>query len=432
MKKRFIIWMMAAGMVWAVTGCGVKGAWRETAETEIQPEPGIVLTVSMPSSEWGGYVKELSDLYRKDHPEIESIEWNLVDRSMYSDLLRVSLASQKLPDIIYVGFDSSMEEWKDHLLPLNDLKALAKLPEPYRMMGSLDGTIYSLPLQIQGIGIAYNRRLLKEAGWERFPETKSEFEQLCADLEDQDIKPVMNHYKETLLTMAKNLFMLPAMAEEDPAAYMESLLEDGRKEEYEENWQALADYFDLTLQFGNRDSLTTGAPTARDYFFIEKYAMLNDEGSWLAPVLKKAKPALEREISIGGIPLYEEAERNKLIVEVQALSVVKSSRYPEEAAEFLSWLTSSEEASHYLKETMGCLPVMAMNDESLEGLSPLAAEVKARMLEGGTALDVVNCLPEELKNKSAELWGFYLTGDLSREKVLEDYRSLWKDYKKLN
>ncbi len=135
---------------------------------------------------------------------------------------------------------------------------------------------------------------------------------------------MMNHYKETLLTMANNLFMLPAMAADNPAAYMESLLEEERQQEYEENWQALADYFDLTLRFGNRDSLTTGAPTARDYFFIEKYAMLNDEGSWLAPVLAKSKPVLEKDISIGAIPLYEEAERNKLIVEVQALSVVKA------------------------------------------------------------------------------------------------------------
>ena len=399
MKRRIIIGFITAGIVLAAAGC--KSQNTENGAAEAAAEPGIVLTVSMPSSEWSGYVKELSDLYRKEHPEIGSIEWNLVDRSMYSDLLRVSLASQKLP-------------------------------MPYRTMGSLEGTVYSVPLQIQGIGIAYNQKLLRAAGWERFPETKSEFEQLCLDLEEQDIKPMMNHYKETLLTMANNLFMLPAMAEDNPTAYMESLLEEDRQQEYEENWQALADYFDLTLRFGNRDSLTTGAPTARDYFFIEKYAMLNDEGSWLAPVLAKSKPALEQEISIGAIPIYEEAERNKLIVEVQALSVVKSSRHPKEAEEFLYWLATSTEASRYLRETMGCLPVMAMNDESLEGLSPLAAEVKESIKEGRTALDVVNCLPGELKNKSAELWGFYLTGDLSREEVLTDYQSLWKDYMKHN
>ena len=189
MKRRVRIGLITAGIVLAAAGC--KSQNTETGAAEAAAEPGIVLTVSMPSSEWSGYVKELSDLYRKEHPEIGSIEWNLVDRSMYSDLLRVSLASQKLPDIICVGFEGSMEEWKDHLLPLEDQNVLQKLPMPYRTMGSLEGTVYSVPLQIQGIGIAYNQKLLRAAGWERFPETKSEFEQLCLDLEEQDIKPMM-------------------------------------------------------------------------------------------------------------------------------------------------------------------------------------------------------------------------------------------------
>jgi len=426
MKKELAIFMAAVGTAWTVAGCGTQKAG-EGGGTG-QEKPGIVLTVSMPASEWGGYVEGLSELYIKDHPEIRSIEWNLVDRCMYPDLLSVSLASRKLPDIICVGFEGAMEEWKDHLLALDGLEALSLIPEPYRMMGSLEGTVYSVPIQIQGIGIAYNRKLLSAAGWDHFPETKSEFGRLCEALEGQGIKPIMNHYKETLLTMANNLFMLPAMAQEDPASYMGVLLKEGREEEYRENWQALADYFDLTLRFGNRDSLTTGTPMARNYFFIEKYAMLNDEGSWLAPVLAKEMPALEQEISIGGIPLYEEADKNKLVVEVQALSVVNSSRYSREAAEFLNWLASSKEASQYLKEAMGCLPVTDMDNNSLEGLSPLAAQVKESILEGHTAFDVVNCLPDKLRNKSAELWGFYLTGDLSREEALKDYQSLWKEY----
>lgn len=428
MKGSFKIRIITAAIILGAVGCGVQKA--ET-ETVIQ-KPEIVLTVSMPSSEWSGYAEELASMYQKNHPEIAKIKWNLVDRSMYSDLLRVSLASQKLPDIIYVGFDSSMEEWKDQLLGLDDMEALMKLPKRYREMGRIDGVTYSVPLQIQGIGIVYNMDLLEKAGCEQIPKTRTEFLNLCRKLEEEDIKPIINHYKETLLTMASNLFMLPAMAAEDPAAYMDSLLEEGRQQEYEESWQALADYFDLTLEYGNRDSLTTGSSTARDYFFIEKYAMLNDEGSWLAPVIRRYKPGLEEKLSIGCIPLYEEADRNKLPVEVQALSVTKSSEYQEEAKEFLNWLVASEEASEYLQSTMGCLTVVNMNDNSLQGLSPLAAQVKQMILDGETALDVVNCLPEELRNKSAELWGWYLTGDLNREEVLQDYQSLWKDYRNKN
>lgn len=423
MKRAFTGWIMAASIVLGLTGC--KG--RDEAKQE-EKEPQVVLTVSLPSAEWSGYEEKLAELYQETHPEIKEIRWNLVDRSMYSDLLRVSLASRKMPDIICVGFGRSMEEWKDHLLPLDGMEGLDKLPKTYRTMGMLDGTLYSVPLQIQGIGIIYNRELFERVGQDGMPKTKSEFSALCQRLKDEDVKPIMNHYKETLLTMAGNLFMLPAMSQDNPSAYMEELLSEGRQQEYEESWLALADFFDLTLEYGNRDSLTTGASVARDYFFIQKYAMLNDEGSWLAPVLKNHKRSLADKLSIGCIPLYEEADRNRLPVEVQALSIVKEGENQEEAKKFLSWLTTSEEAAGYLKETMGCLPVMDMENSSLEGLSPLAGQVKSMILDGKTTLDVVNCLPEELRKKSAELWGKYLTGDLSREEVLRDYESLWKDY----
>ena len=112
MKRRCNSGLISAGIILGLTGCGSVIADREAAD--LAAEPGIVLTVSMPSSEWGGYGKELVKLYQKDHPEIERIEWNLVDRSMYSDLLRVRLASQKHPDIISVGFEATIEETKDH------------------------------------------------------------------------------------------------------------------------------------------------------------------------------------------------------------------------------------------------------------------------------------------------------------------------------
>ena len=424
MKRGFNGWILAVSLVFGLTGC--KGQNRKAEDME--KEPQVVLTVSLPLAEWGGYAEELAAMYQETHPEIKAIQWNLVDRSMYSGLLRVSLASRKMPDIIYVGFGCSMEEWKDHLLPLNDMEALTKLPNAYRNMGMLDGVIYSVPLQIQGIGIVYNRELLKQAGWDEIPGTMPEFSALCQRFEEMDMKPIMNHYKETLLTMGGNLFMLPAMSQDNPEAYMKELLTEGRQQEYEENWHALADFFDLTLKYVNRDSLTTGVSVARDYFFIQKYAMLNDEGSWLAPALKRNKPSLEERISIGCIPLYEEADRNRLPLEVQSLSIVKGGENQEEAKEVLNWLVSSKEASEYLKESMGCLPVMDMNNDSLEGLSPLASQVKAMILDGETTLDVINCLPVELRNKSAELWGRYLTGDLSREEVLQDFQSLWKDY----
>lgn len=81
--------------------------------------------------------------------------------------------------------------------------------------------------------------------------------------------------------------------------------------------------------------------------------MLMTEGGWLCAGSGKVQTGTGKGYFHRSDPLYEEAERNKLIVEVQALSVVKSDRH-RKPEEFAAGATS-EEASRYLKETMGCL-----------------------------------------------------------------------------
>ena len=128
--------------------------------------------------------------------------------------------------------------------------------------------------------------------------------------------------------------------------------------------------------------------TARNYFFIERYAMLNNEGTWIEPVLKKSAPELEKHIKIGPIPFYEEAEKNKFPIEILTLSVTKSSQHPQEAKEFLTWLSTSEDARDYLEETMGLLSVSGMQDERTDHLSPIASQIKSAVPVSYTHLDV--------------------------------------------
>lgn len=390
--------------------------------------PGVRLTISLPEAEWSGYTEGLTRLYQKTHPEIEDIEWNLVERSMYSDLLRVNVASQKLPDIISAGYGDSLELWKDQLIPLDIRSFREKLPEEYLKGGMLNGELYSVPSVLQARGMIYNSRLLKQAGITEIPYTKTEFEALCRTLEEAEIKPIMNHYKETLLTTTSQLFLF--FGEEQEQREKQDQREEQDPIEGQdpvEGWNCLADFLDLTLQYGNRNGLTTGGDTARNYFFIEQYAMLNNEGAWLVPVLRRSAPALEEHITIGPVPFYEEKSRNRLPMEVLTLSVTKNSSCPEEAQEFLSWLSGSEEAREYLEGTMGLLSLSGMKDRDTEKLSPIAARLKEAVLTGEAVYDPSLDVPEELKERNAQIWGRYLTGELNREQAIAEAESLWNN-----
>lgn len=389
----------------ATVGCG------NTQTAEQQKERSkVTLTISLPEAEWSGYTEGLTALYQKTHPEIQDIKWNLVDRSMYSDLLNVSVASQNIPDMISVGYGDSLKLWKEQLVPLEESQFDQVFSKELLNKGKLKNTLYSIPVTVSARGILYNQRLLKEAGATNVPETRQEFQELCQRLEDAEIKPIMNHYKETLLTTTSQLFWVQM-----------------EQKDREESVNVLADFLDSTLLYGNRNALTTDGDTARNYFFIERYAMLNNEGTWMVPVLKKSAPELEKYVKIGPIPLYEEAEKNKFPIEILTLSVTKSSRHPEEAKEFLIWLSTSEDARDYLEGTMGILSVSGIQDERMDNLSPIASQIKLAALRGKAIYDSSFESSEEQKEKNGEIWGRYLTGEIDREQVMIQVQSLWQN-----
>lgn len=389
--------------------CAVSTAVGCSQKKEAVPEDPILLTIAVPESEWEDYTKGLTALYQKRNPQIQQIQWELVDRSVYEEYLRVHLASQDLPDIIGLKDPSSILQWKDQLEIL-DTDAQQGIPDQYTADGRLGGYVYAVPVILEAQGILYNSQLLKQAGWDRIPKTNQEFALLCRDLEEADIKPVINHYKEAFLGMEDPLFTHP------------SVLKGG-----ESGWNAFADFLDLTRLYGNQNGLTTASDTAQDYFFIKRYAVLNNEGSWLAPVIKKNAPDLEEQIWFGPVLLDEQEDLNCIQVNRLFLAVSNRSTHSEEAKKFLKWLTCSKEAETYLKQ-MGCLPVSDLGTESAAGLSPMAREVKAAVRSGRIVWAESDHLPAELKKQIIQLWGRYLSGELDRERVLAGLRSLWKEY----
>ena len=148
--KRIVGVGMTVLLLVAAAGCRQQKA-PDKGETE-----GIVLTISLPEAEWNGYTEELTKLYRQERPKVEDIRWNLVDRSMYEDLLGVNLVSQNLPDIISVGNQVPLTAWSEHLVPL-DLEAEKEgISERIVSWGRVGESLYSLPVLIQGKGIFYN------------------------------------------------------------------------------------------------------------------------------------------------------------------------------------------------------------------------------------------------------------------------------------
>lgn len=425
--KNLLIAAEACALTVALTaGCGV--TQKKENYKKKNEEEKITLTIALPVPALEEHVTEINSLYMASHPEIGSIKWVCTDANTYRNYLRVAMAENNLPDIFSAGYGDCLEEWKSQLSVINDSNDQTT-SLIWRNAGKIGDDRYAIPFLIYGQGVLYNRELLQENGFDSFPDTYDKWDSMCKQLKTNGVKPVINHYKDILLTGNADFCMLPLFigTERSDAIEVREAIWEERKlrwpeQDFEADVEALANYIDGSIKNGNKDSLATGLSTAENYFHIGQYSMLNFMGSWDAAVLKSGYPEMSKKISIAPVPFFNDSSENHLAIDAVPLSVTKEGG---NAAESLAlWLSTSEEAEKYLEDA-GFLLAKSMDDSADTRLSQLALEVKNEIKSGNTYWDPDNWLQSEIKENGSEIWSEYLAGTISRAQVISRFMDLY-------
>ena len=304
----------------------------------------MVLSVCIAEEQWNDAIGGMTRLYLKDHPEISDIQWTLVSKSTYWDLMKMKLATGKLPDIMEVGTGEGLREWHSHLIPLDELPVLKEIPQELVEQGMEEGSCYTIPQAIYGRGILDSVDVLSKAGWDMLPGTYSEIRSLCKTLEKKGINSFMNPYHEITTWVESGMLQMISM-KRSPWIYLEHLKRANQKSLLEDReWKALLDFCDLTLEYGNRRPLQLSTDLARNYFYIGRYAMFLNGSSRDIAGMKKAGKGMENRTQIGPMLLSDNKEENLLLMDTVRLGITNQSAHAEEAKEFLVWLVSSKEA----------------------------------------------------------------------------------------
>lgn len=405
MKKYFALCIVFALLIFLFSGCS---STKETVPENM--DEGIVLRTSLPEAEWEGYSDALNTMYLKENPEISQIKWDLVDRSIYEDYLKVNLAAQNMPDIISIGNSISVSQWSEQVIPFTEedvkdldpfLKGILKKDE--------SGQIIGIPILLEANGMLYDTDLMRKCGVNEIPKSEDQFQEFCLNILNAGVKPLINHYKEALLSSSPytSFFALNDNLERD-------------------DWYDLADFLDLTIEYGNMNSLSTEREIARNYFYIGKYAALNNEGSWIIPAIRKNVPLLENDLVLGPTPFQRVPLKNKLNLSYLTLSVTQSCQYPAEAKKFILWLASSEMAENYFEQVMGCLTTKNLSNPSFRQLSPIATEMK-KAYQTNPMVETDPLYSSDIMNKLSKLWSQYLVGEIEKDDVVTKTCQLLND-----
>lgn len=409
----------------------IQGSTAEAAvENTEEKEPGSVdLSIMLALGQWTDNFDSVITEYKKENPQIGTIEYEFPSSSTYWDLLKGYLSAGTMPDIFGCGFGEQIINWDEYLADLTALEAAKDLSPDQIAMCSTDGqTVKVMPMVMEGWGILYNMRYLNQVGWEKPPETISEMEQLCKDLEAAGIQPFIHHYAETSLSLTNHLGSTWITAKDDPLGYFEEL-KSGKDIKLGEDPElnAMLDYYDLVLQYGNDDAIATDKWTGRNAFFLEEAAMIDDEGSWEIPNILDVNPALADYVVQGRVTISDDAAKNRLQTATICAAVYKDSPQLEEAKKFLDYLAKSEYAAYWHQDVMGNIPALVTVPVS-DNLASLGKDVFALMEDGLTHETMTSWTPDEVKDSIGEAWSLYVGKQIDRTRFFEQYQAIWTNY----
>lgn len=405
----------------------------EEVDLESLPDESVTISIQLSLSNFALEFDQIVDMYKEGHPWIKDIEYNFPATAVAEDLLVAALAADSMPDIITTGYGVSFSQWFPYLADISDTYAYSQLTDAQKANGTVDpyGAII-LPIYEEGTGLLCNMRLLNEVGWEQPPQTRDELLQLCQDLTDAGITPFMHQWAETYL----NLYLWTggtwtASKENGGVDFINAMLAGEDMDlANDPDWNAFLDtYEEILIPYAQENAIATDKWTARNAFFLEECAMLVGEGSFEVPNILNTNPELLDYVEQSFLPIYNDAEMNKLQTDTMCASVVQSNDPIRTAAakDFLSWFISSEEAGMWHQEVMGS-PTSITSLPISENLPCLAADVLDFMAEGKNAQAIYVFIPAALSTDLGNCWARFVAGQDDRATFTEAYEQVFQDY----
>ncbi|WP_129664613.1 ABC transporter substrate-binding protein [Phytoactinopolyspora endophytica] len=289
------------------------------------------------------------------------------------------------------------------------------------LMGS-DGQIWAVPQQRDAIGIYYNVELLEEAGYEEFPSTWDEFEDLAAELKAQDkIAIAMDGDWATMLMWVNLIGTQPDGAEFLGEGIVES-----------DNWGADSAVVEATERlrdwhvegYVNSDAFSGDFQNAAAPYLTEEAAMVAN-GPWFVNTNLKtdsAAPGLYEKTGYAAAPGWSEGDQGTVVVSGAGwVSGTTDERKLEAVEAFVKFVSSEDEVLKQAAATGANPPVKvdaaAAEDANLEPLAVGLIEEAAELTYRYPHVRVHG--PAGFGTAWKNLWPAYVKGEMETDDFLQ-------------
>lgn len=304
--------------------------------------------------QWNAFTDE----YTAQNPNITFRNEILGGGTKWQTILKGKFAAGEGPDIFIVEGPSQARLWGDHIADLSDQPWVEKaLPFTLKDM-QIDGQLMGMPVNLEGYGYIYNKDIFQEAGVEERPTTLTALREAAQKIKDAGYTPFMTGYS-TWWVISLHSVNVAFAQQDDPHGFIDQL--NAGEASMAENplFQDWQNVIDLTLEYGEKNPLTTDHRKQTQMFASGQAAMIQ-QGVWKEIDIYSANP--DANIGLLPIPLNDDPAMDRIPVGVPFYFVINKNSDPkvqEEAKKFLNFLVSSETGEHYITDVFKFIPAYA-------------------------------------------------------------------------
>ncbi|MEV5029791.1 ABC transporter substrate-binding protein [Paenibacillus sp. LPE1-1-1.1] len=429
MNKKLTMLMLSLVLAMSIvlTACG--GSSTNEGEGGNTPKEEVkTVTIFQFKTEIVEGLNELAVEFNKEYPNIKLDIQTVGGGADYGASLKTKFAAGDAPDIFSNGGYAEMEMWLDKLEDLSDQAWVKDLVPLAAEPMTKDGKVYGMAMNLEGFGYIYNKDLFTKAGITELPKTYSQLEAAAKTLKAAGITPFANAYQEWWLI--GNQGINPAFAQQpDVNAFIAGLNDGSAKIPGNEKFADWAKLMKLTVDYGNKNPLTTDYNTQVSLFASGEAAMMQ-EGNWAQVQIDSINPDLN--LGVLPMPLGEDAAANdKLNVGIPANLVInKESDVKEEAKTFLNWLVTSDIGKEYIVKKFKFIPALTTITATPEDMGDIGTEVH-NYVQAGKVLGLQSSkYPDGVTQEFASVIQQYIAGRIDESAWETGMQGAWDKLKK--
>ncbi|PNV61947.1 hypothetical protein C0033_11940 [Clostridium sp. chh4-2] len=281
------------------------------------------------------------EAYEKEHPNVEITQTSVPDAKT---VLLTRIASNDMPDIVSFSTSATYDQlFEDGLLTdITGQDFLDNINPTAIEMAKYDGKLYRLPIALSSWGIYANKDMFDQNNIE-LPATYDELMSACEKLQAAGITPFINEDKETYM-IGQRMERMVGIINNDSDTEFRKIAAGEMSAADSETLKTYAKGILDMKKYGAPDSLGVDHQSAIADFVNGKGAMYVFVTSGLVS-MKSSNP----DMNIAMIPYPDPAGVNKKVpISIDTnFAVFTSCKHPEEALDFLRFLSTTEAGQIY-------------------------------------------------------------------------------------